>query len=187
MVAAPMVPPARAVTKPAPPISPKKTRNASRPSGEPRRQGSPVAVALPIQFKSSVTTADPTPNFTAFPDQPFMQYLPGSSPSPFPYLSSSPELALLDKPLIQVEKSPEARGHQSARDDTGDEGDAQGGQAAGDDHGGKPYVPLDHAVRARQLDRPQGRQPPGRQPPPPRRDRERDVGQPPPRGAAGKG
>src|SRR5205823_8890832 len=77
--------------EPAPPISPKKTRNASRPSGEPRRQGSPVAVALPFQFKSSVTTADPTPNFTAFPDQPFMQYLPGSSPSPFPYLPSSPE------------------------------------------------------------------------------------------------
>src|SRR5438876_11197044 len=105
MVAAPIVPPARAVTKPAPPMSPRKTRNASRPSGELRWQASPLAVALPIQFKSSVTTADATPNFTAFPDQPFMMYLPGSSPSPFPYVSSSPESALLDQPLIPEEQS----------------------------------------------------------------------------------
>src|SRR5438067_9844885 len=186
-VAAPMVPPPLAVTKPAAPMSPRKTRNASRPSGELRWQASPLAVALPIQFKSSVTTADPTPNFTAFPDQPVMMYLPGSSPSPFPYLSSSPELALLDKPLIQVEKSPEARGHQSARDDTGDEGDAQGGQAAGDDHGGNLDVQLDHAVRARQLDRHQGRQQRGRQPRRPRSDRERDVGKHRPGGAHDKG
>src|SRR5439155_17740208 len=94
MAAAPMVPPPLAVTKPAAPISPKKTRNASKPSGELRLQASPLAVALPIQFKSNVTTADATPNFTAFPDQPFMTYLPRPSPSPFPYLSSSPELAL---------------------------------------------------------------------------------------------
>src|SRR5438876_7003086 len=148
MVAAPIVPPARAVTKPAPPMSPRKTRNASRPSGELRRQGSPVAVALPIQFKSSVTTADATPNFTAFPDQPFMTYLPGSSPSPYPYLPSCPEAVALDKRLIQVEKSPESRGHQGACDDTSDEGDAQGGQAAGDDHGGNLHVEPDHAIRA---------------------------------------
>src|SRR5207245_8325644 len=94
-VAAPMVPPVRVVMKPAPPMSPRKTRNASRPSGELRWQASPLAVALPIQFKSSVTTADPTPNFTAFPDQPFITYLPGLSPSPYPYLPSCPEAEAL--------------------------------------------------------------------------------------------
>src|SRR5438309_3894116 len=186
-VAAPMVPPPRAVTKPAAPMSPRKTRNASRPSGELRWQVSPLAVALPIQFKSNVTTADATPNFTAFPDQPFMMYLPRPSPSPFPSLSSSPELALLDKPLTQVEKRPESRGHQGARDDTGDEGDAQGGQAAGDDHGGNLHVELDHAVRAGELDRHQGRQQRWRQPRGARCDRGRDAGKHRPGGAHDKG
>src|ERR1700716_1224577 len=102
MVAAPMVPPARAVMKPAPPMSPRKTRNARKPRGEPRRQGAPL-VAPPIQFKSSVTTADATPNLTAFPDQPFMNVPPGLEPIPESLPVIFARGSLVDKHLIQVE------------------------------------------------------------------------------------
>src|SRR5207302_2469352 len=107
-VAAPMVPPVRVVMKPAPPMSPRKTRNASRPSGELRWQASPLAVALPIQFKSSVTTADPTPNFTAFPDQPFMKIPPGLEPVPISLPVIFARSIVLDKRLIQVEDGAES-------------------------------------------------------------------------------
>jgi hypothetical protein len=83
-------------------MSPRKTRNARKPRGEPRRQGSPL-VAPPIQFKSSVTTADATPNLTAFPDQPFMNVPPGLEPIPESLPVIFARGSLVDKHLIQVE------------------------------------------------------------------------------------
>src|SRR2546430_8104425 len=63
--------------KPAPPVSPRKTGNASRTSGEGGWQPSPDVVALPTQVRRSVITADAPPKVTAFLDQPFMTDLPG--------------------------------------------------------------------------------------------------------------
>src|SRR2546423_13770548 len=82
LAACPTVPPARAVMKPAPPVSPRKTGKASRTSGEGGVQPSPGVVALPTQVRRSVTTADALPRVTPFLDQPFLKDLP--RPGPFP-------------------------------------------------------------------------------------------------------
>src|SRR5438067_8575618 len=63
--------------KPAPPMSPRKTGNASRTSGEGGWQPSPDVVALPTQVRRSVITADALPKVRAFHDQTFMTDLPG--------------------------------------------------------------------------------------------------------------
>src|SRR5438067_3004480 len=65
--------------KPAPPMSPRKTGNASRTSGEGGWQPSPDVVALPTQVRRSVITADALPKVRAFHDQTFMRISPDSS------------------------------------------------------------------------------------------------------------
>src|SRR5438132_6513944 len=65
--------------KPAPAMSPRKTRSASRTSGYGGWQPSSDVVALPTQVRRSVITADAPPKVTPFLDQPFMKDVTGSS------------------------------------------------------------------------------------------------------------